>query len=315
MRARTGEKPVAVYGALAANVGIAGMKFFVAALSGSSAMLSEAIHSSVDTVNELLLLLGVHLGRRRATPSHPYGHGKELYFWGFVVAIVVFAGGGSMALYDGVAQLRHPSPAHALEWKIGVLLGAFVFESVSLAIGLRSLDRRPAESFWSAMRRSKDPAVYTVVIEDLAALGGLVAALVGIVLAHAFHAPRIDGAASIAIGAILCAAAVVLGAESRDLLVGEGASARLVASVRRIAESDPAVRRVGDPLTMRLGPDDVLVNLTIELDPLLPGRDVALTIDRIEVAVRKEHPNVGRIFLEPRLYVESMDAGVPNSRG
>lgn len=295
------ESPVAVYGALAANAGIAASKFFVAAMTGSSAMLSEAIHSTVDTGNELLLLLGLRRARGGRTRVHPFGHGKELYFWGFVVAIVIFAGGGGMAFYEGISRLRHPRATTGLGWSVGVLGVALVFESVSFALGVRSLRRTmPDGTLWQAMRRSKDPSIYTVVVEDLAAIAGLVVAFIGVVAAHVFDAHWVDGAASLVIGAILGSAAVVLAIESRGLLVGESGGRALVDSIREIAAADPAVVNAGRPLTMQLGPDEVLVNLAVELEATASGRDVLDAVERIEAAIRARHPSVGPVFVAPR---------------
>jgi cation diffusion facilitator family transporter len=305
MRTATGQKaqesPIAVYGALAANAGIAVSKFVAAAVTGSSAMLSEAIHSTVDTGNELLLLLGLRRAREKATREHPYGHGKELYFWGFVVAIVIFAGGGGMAFYEGIAHLRHPHATTKIAWNLAVLGIALLFEGASFAVAVRSLRRsQPGMSLWQAMRRSKDPSVYTVVVEDFAAIAGVLVAFAGVVAARLLEAPWIDGAASLVIGAILGSAAVVLAIESRGLLVGESGGAALVESIRRIAASDPAVRSAERPLTMQLGPDEVLVNLAVQIEPELDAREVARAIGRIEAAIRAEHPTVGRIFVAPR---------------
>lgn len=295
------ESPIAVYGALAANAGIAASKFAVAAITGSSALLSEAIHSTVDTGNELLLLLGLRRARERPTRLHPYGHGKELYFWGFVVAMVIFAGGGGMAFYEGISHLLHPHPSTDLGWSLAVLAIALAFESGSFVVGARSLRRAvPCSGLWDAMHRSKDPSIYTVVVEDFAAIAGILVATAGVVLAHVLDAPWIDGAASIVIGGILGFAAIVLAIESRKLLVGESGGPALVESIRAIAASDPAVRSAGRPLTMQLGPDEVLVNLAVDLDPALDGADVVRVIERVEHAIRSKHPVVGPLFVAPR---------------
>jgi cation diffusion facilitator family transporter len=262
--------------------------------------LSEAIHSTVDTGNELLLLLGLHRSREKPTREHPYGHGKELYFWGLIVAMVIFAGGGAMAVHEGIVRLEHPRPMTGLGWSISVLGIALVFESTSFVIGVRSLRRsQPRRTLWSAMRRSKDPSVYTIVVEDFAAIAGIFVAATGIIAAHVFDAPWMDSAASIGIGAILGTAAVVLAIESRGLLVGESGGAALVESIRATAASDPAVRSASRPLTMQLGPDEVLVNLAVELDTHLDGPEVVRVVERIEAAIRAKHPTVGRIFVTP----------------
>lgn len=302
-RRKARESPVAVYGALAANAAIAVLKFFVASISGSSAMLSEAIHSTVDTGNELLLLLGVHRSRRPPDREHPYGHGKELYFWGFVVAMVIFAGGGGMSLYEGITRLHEAPRAGAhLAWKLGVLGAALLFEATSFAVALRAVERKPGRGLFASVRRSRDPAVYTVIAEDGAALSGLVVAALGVTLAHAFRASWIDAVASMIIGAILCSVAVVLSLASRSLLVGRSGELELVESVQRIAAQEPGIRRASAPLTMQLGPDDVIVALEIEPEPYLRASELAAAIERIEQAIKRAHPVVGRIFVEARSF-------------
>lgn len=300
------ESPIALYGALAANGLIAATKFFVASISGSSAMLSEAIHSTVDTGNELLLLLGLRRARRPPDEDHPYGHGKELYFWGFVVAMVIFAGGGGMSLYEGITRLHGEGRAGAhMAWKLGVLGAAFVFEGASLVVAIRSVERRRGTGFFGSLWRSRDPSVYTVVAEDSAALMGIVVAAAGVTLAHVLEAPWIDAAASIVIGAILCAVSVLLAMQSRSLLVGRSGDRALVEDVRRIAASERGVRAAGAPLTMQLGPDQVAVNIELELEPTMRVSELGGAVERIEEKIRRAHPEVGRIFLEARSLARS----------
>ena len=300
------ESPIAVYGALAANAAIAAIKFFVASISGSSAMLSEAIHSTVDTGNELLLLLGVHRSRRPPDREHPYGHGKELYFWGFVVAMVIFAGGGGMSLYEGITRLHaEPRASAHLPWKLGVLGAAFVFEAASFVIALRAVERKRGRGLFASLRASRDPSVYSVVAEDAAALAGLVVAAAGVVLAHVFRAPWIDAVASMVIGAILVGVAVVLSLASRSLLVGRSGDRELVESIQRIAAREPGIRAASTPLTMQLGPDQVIVALDIEPDSDLPAGAIGQAIDRIERTIRSTHAEVSHIFVEAQAIARS----------
>jgi cation diffusion facilitator family transporter len=295
------EKPITVYVALAANVAIAVTKFIVAGLSGSSAMLSEAIHSVIDSGNELLLLLGVWRGRRAADRRHPYGHGKELYFWALIVAVLLFAVGGGMSIYEGVDRLLHPRPLRAMGWSLAVLGIAFVFEGVSFLIAWRKLRAKngPRGTLFEAFVWSKDPAVYTVVVEDFAALVGLAVAFVAAIVGHVAHTTYADAIASIVIGVILATVAVFLGRENRGLLLGESASPQVVAELRALAERDEAVRRVECPLTMHLGPDDLLVNLVVQFHANLSSRDIVLAIDRIKARIRGAHPEVHHVFVEP----------------
>jgi len=223
---------LALYGALGANVAIAATKFIVAGLSGSSVMLSEAIHSTVDTGNSLLMLAGLRLSKRPPSPEHPFGHGRELYFWSFVVAV------------------------------------SALFEGTSFAIALREFkkDIPPGLSFWRALRGSKDPPAYTVVAEDGAALVGLAIAALGIFASHRWQLPALDGLASIAIGALLGGVAVLLIRESRGLLVGEGARPETVKAIKQIALSQPGVKETGPALTMYIGPEEVLLTLDLIFD-------------------------------------------------
>ena len=295
-------KPVALYGAIAANLAIAVTKFVAAGFTGSSAMLSEGIHSVVDTGNQLLLLLGLRRSQRPADAGHPFGHSKELYFWSLVVAIVLFGIGGGMSFYEGITHLQHPSPLEDPTWNYITLGAAFVFEAISWWIALRELRRAlPGVGVWQSIRTSKDPAVFVVLTEDTAALAGLVIAAVGIWLGHQTGDPAFDGYASITIGVVLAAVAVFLVYESYGLLVGEAADPATVAGVHRIAEGDPAVVSAGRPLTMHLGAMDVLVNVDVVFRPELRADEVAQAAARIEGQVREAHPEVQRLFVEPAL--------------
>src|SRR5205823_12090612 len=206
---------IAVYGAIAANVAIAVTKFVVAGITGSSAMLSEGIHSAVDTFNGVLLLVGLKLSQRPATPEHPFGHGKELYFWSLIVAVLIFGLGGGISFYEGVQHLRAPQPLQDPMWNYVVLGAAAVFEGSSFVVALRQFLRQAGDApFWQALHRSKDPTTYTVLAEDAAALVGLVVAALGIALARHFDRPALDGAASMVIGLLLAGVAVLLIRES-----------------------------------------------------------------------------------------------------
>jgi cation diffusion facilitator family transporter len=294
------ERPITVYGAIASNLIIAAAKFLGAFLSGSSAMLSEGIHSVVDTGNELLLLLGVHRSRKPADDLHPFGHGQELYFWSLIVAILLFGLGGGMSIYEGISHLQHPTELRDPLPNYIVLGVAFLAEGTSWAIGMKKLleKRQEGQSFWRTMRNSKNPAVYTVVAEDSAALSGIVVAFLGVFLGHRLHSPIADAAASVGIGLILATVAVYLAFESRDLLVGESASAEAVQRIRELAEEDPDVIQVFRSLTMHFGPDQVLLNLDIEFRPNLSASEVTAAVDRLEANIRKERPEIKRIFIE-----------------
>jgi cation diffusion facilitator family transporter len=294
------ERPVTVYGAMAANAVIAVSKFAAAIISGSSAMLSEGIHSVVDTGNELLLLLGIHRSQKPADELHPFGYGKELYFWSLIVAILLFGLGGGMSIYEGITHLQHPAVIRDPTWNYVVLGIAFVAEGTSWAIALKKLleKKKKGRGLWQALRASKNPAVFVVLAEDSAALAGIVVAFLGVLLGHRLQNPYLDGAASIIIGLILTAVAGFLAYESRDLLVGESADAEVVQSIRTLAEADPAVVGVARPLTMHFGPDQVLLNLDIEFRPHLSASEVTAAVDRLEAKIRSEWPSIRRIFIE-----------------
>jgi cation diffusion facilitator family transporter len=289
----------AIFAAIGGNLAIATTKFAAAAFSGSSAMLSEGIHSLVDTGNGLLLLLGIRLSQRPADERHPFGHGKELYFWTLIVAILIFAIGGGMSMYEGITHISHPNPLENPLWNYVVLGLAVVFEGYSWSVALREFRAvQRDQKLWQAIHTSKDPTIFTVLFEDSAALLGLGVALVGVYLGHRLRNPYLDGVASIIIGVILAGVAVLLAAETRGLLVGESAATEVVDSIRAVAEGDPAVERTGPPLTMHLGPHEVLLNLEIQFRRGLSAAEVEAAVDRVESAIRSRYPDVIRIFIE-----------------
>lgn len=289
-----------VYVAVIANLAIATSKYLAAALTGSSAMLAEAVHSTVDTGNELLLLLGMKRSARPPDSLHPYGHGKVLYFYSLLVAVYIFGAGGGFAVYEGISHLRHPHPFEHLGWNYVVLALAVAFDLYSLTVSYRELRRmkEPNESIWQEIIGSKDPTIFTVFLEDIAGLVGTFLAFLGIFLGHWLHNPYLDPAASILIGLVLGALAVLLARESGALLVGERTN---LARLRRVAEvirADPSVENVGDLLTMQLGPNQVLLNVDIRFRPGLDVRQLESAIDRIETRIREQEPSIERIFIE-----------------
>jgi cation diffusion facilitator family transporter len=317
------ERPITVYGAIAANGVIAVSKFAAGIISGSSAMLSEAIHSVVDTGNELLLLLGIHRSKKPADKLHPFGYGQELYFWSLIVAILLFGLGGGMSIYEGISHLRHPAVIRDPTWNYVVLGIAFVAEGTSWAIALRKFleKRKKGQGLWQALRASKNPAVFVVLAEDSAALAGIVVAFLGVFFGHRLRNPYLDGTASIVIGLILATVAGFLAFESRDLLVGESADADVVRSIRKVARADPAVLDVSRPLTMHLGPGQVLLNLDIEFHPDLSASEITAAVDRLEAGIRKERPSIKRIFIEAEslkgqaLYDDEVSNGQQDATG
>jgi cation diffusion facilitator family transporter len=287
-----------ILAAIAANLGIAVMKFVAATVTGSSAMLSEGIHSLVDTGDGVLLWLGTRRSSRPPDDRHPFGHGKELYFWTLVVAVLIFAVGGGMSIYEGVQHLLHPHPLENLGWSYGVLAGSMVLEGGSWTVAAREFSvHRRGRGIWHTIRSTKDPTTFAVLLEDSAALVGLVAALVGTALGHALHSPIPDGIGSLVIGGTLMAVAGILARESRDLLVGERAGGSTIASVRTLALADPAIERVGRLLTVHFGPESVLLALELFFRSDASPADVAEAVGRVRRTIRERHPEMKWIFL------------------
>jgi cation diffusion facilitator family transporter len=316
------DKPIAVYGAMVANFIIAVAKFVAAAFTGSSAMVSEGIHSLVDTGNQALLLLGLRRARLPADDEHPFGHGKELYFWGLIVAIILFGVGGGMSVYEGIQHIQHPvveAGAESQIWNYGVLGLAIVVESISFTIAATEFRKRLGAQkvgVWQGLRHSKDPALFVVLLEDTAAMLGLVIALVGIFLADVLDAPVIDGIASVLIGVVLGVVAIFLASESRGLLVGESATPATVAAIETIARAEPGVVSVTRPLTMHFGPKEILLNLGVEFEKGMTGAEIVDTVDRLELAIQEAFPSVRHIFVEAESFrtAEPVDSPAKEKR-
>ena len=299
MATPSAQKPIAVYGAIASNLLIAVAKFVAALFSGSSAMLAEGIHSVVDTGNECLLLVGLHRSRKPGNELHPFGHGKELYFWSLMVAMVLFGLGGGMSIYEGLTHLLHPNEIRDPTWNYIVLAIAFVAEGISWVIALREFrrERRPTD-FWRAFKASKDPTIFTVLSEDTAALVGILIAFLGVYWGHRLQSPYPDAVASILIGLILAAVALFLAYESKELLVGESADPVVVQRIRDLTESDPGIQRVQRLLTMHLGPHQILLNMDLLFATGLAAAELPTVIARVEDRIRSEFPGIGQIFIE-----------------
>ncbi len=294
------ESKTTIFAAIAGNLAIATMKFVAAGITGSSAMLSEGIHSLVDTGNGGLLLLGVYKSKQPADASHPFGYGKELYFWCLIVAVLIFGVGGGISVYEGIVHLLHPAPLEDPTWSYFVLGLAVVFEGIVFIIAFRAFQKLKGEheNYWQAIRKSKDPTTFTVLFEDAAALTGLVVAFFGIFLAHYFGNPYFDGAASIIIGVILCSVASLLVYESKGLLIGEGADPETLKSIQELAESETGVKKVINPLTMYFGPHTILLTVDIEFDKKLSAAEVEKTVDRLEKNIRRQYPDIKHIYIE-----------------
>jgi cation diffusion facilitator family transporter len=296
-----GSRRIVVYAALASNVAIAAVKFVAAAMTGSSAMLSEGVHSLVDSVNELLLLHGMRRAGKPPDLSHPLGHGRELYFWSFIVALLVFALGAGVSLYEGIAHLLHPEPIEKPALNYVVLAASFAFEAASWRIALREFrETKGSQGYFDAFRASKDPTTFTVLFEDSAALLGLLIAAAGVAGSHLLHRPSLDGVASIGIAAVLAVASVLLARETKDLLIGEAAHPHLRDSIVRIADADPDVLHANGVLTMQLGPSQVVAALSAEFHDRLNTTQIEACVNRIEAAIRRAHPEVTVLFVKPQ---------------
>lgn len=293
------ESRVAIYGAIGANVAIAITKFIVAGVTGSSAMLSEGIHSAVDTFNGVLLLVGIRLSKRPPSAEHPFGHGKELYFWSLIVAVLIFGLGGGVSFFEGVQHMREPEPMRDPTWNYVVLAAAALFEGTSFVIALREFLKQAGDTpFWQALDRSKDPTTYTVLAEDSAALAGLVVAGLGIYFSHRLNMPELDGAASVVIGLLLAGVAVLLIRQARGLLIGEGIRPETARAIREMAMAQPSVEEVGHVLSMYVGPDNVLVVVDVNFHDDTDTGEAADAIAAIEKQVRVRFPMIKRLFIE-----------------
>ena len=296
---------LAVIGALFANGLIAVLKFVGAAITGSSGMMAEALHSVADTTNQIFLLLGLRFYKRPASSKHPFGYGKERFFWSFIAAIFIFGVGATYAIYEGIEKLRHPHPPTNLRWAYGILAISFALEAGSIALAIYQEVKEAHHeglSFREYLRESKDPTAKTVLFEDSAALIGIVVAATGLVLTEyqvgGAAGSYWDGLASIVIGLVLAVVAFVLARSSRGLLLGEGANPKVVAAIKQAIESHPNVERVVELLTMHLAPKQILINAHVQLRPDLRTGEIENSIREIEDRIKSAEPKVEMIFLE-----------------
>jgi cation diffusion facilitator family transporter len=301
----------AIYAAIIGNFAIAVTKFLGAAVSGSSAMLAEGIHSLVDTGNGGLLLLGIRRSKRPPDEQHPYGYGKSLYFYALIVAVLIFGLGGGISLYEGILHTLDPGhggPTGAtllgitvsgLTLNTVVLVSAIVFEAGAFWTAWQEFNKvRGDRGLMEAIRSSKDPTTFTVLFEDSAAMAGLIVALVSVHLTEALQMPVIDGIGSIIIGLILCGVASFLVWESKKLLLGEAADPEVRDGIRRIVRADEAVADVERMMTLHMGPNTLVLNMDLRFDDGLAADEIAAAIDRVEKKIRKEHPEVRFVFIE-----------------
>ena len=290
----------AIIAALIGNLLIAATKGIAAFFTGSSAMTSEAVHSLVDTGNEVLLLYGQHRAAKPPDDKHPFGYGRELYFWCFVVALLIFAIGAGVSVYEGMVHIRHPEMMEQVWINFVVLAFAFVFESVSWWFGWKTFDRvRESRPIWATVVASKDPTSFMVLFEDSAALLGIVIAAVATFLSWKLRLPWVDGAGSILIGLVLASVSVLLARESKELLIGERASPQLSDDLRKTLQADPCVVDVVDVTTTQMSPDQVIASISIEIEQSLRVPQVEELIERIEKGMRDRFPQLFRVFIRP----------------
>ncbi|HEX6966585.1 MAG TPA: cation diffusion facilitator family transporter [Gemmatimonadaceae bacterium] len=302
----TTERKTVVYAEIAANVAVMAAKFLAAALSGSSAMLAEGFHSLADTGDGLLLLVGQHLSQRPPDPEHPFGHGLELYFWTFIIALLIFAIGGGLSIYDGVHSILNPEPLENALWSYVVLGIALVFDGGSFLVAWRKFRHDAGkQGLWQALTTTRDLTVATVLLENSSDLVGILLAFLGVLLAHVLQQPVLDGIASVLIGFVLVAVASFLGYQSRSLLTGERADPRMIAGIRSLVESNPMVVSSGRPMTLQLGPDTVLLALELQFRPMLSAGEAADVIDALERTIRDRYPIVKKMFIEAEALSES----------
>ena len=288
-----------IYAALAGNFLIALTKSAAAAYTNSSAMLSEAIHSIVDCGNQGLLLYGIKKSRKPADKAHPFGYGMELYFWTFVVAILIFAVGAGVSLYEGIIKVISPQPVTDIYINYIVLGIAVVFESGAWFIAFREFRASQSEpGMIRSVLRSKDPTIFTVLFEDTAALLGLLVAFIGLMVGDILNIPEFDGAASIVIGLILAGTAILLAYEAKGLLLGEAASEAVVSTIEEIALAKDEITGINETLTMHMGPQDVLLNLSLDFKDDITAADVERAVSEMEREIKNRLPEIKRIFIE-----------------
>ena len=294
----SGSKKV-IYAALAGNALISVTKFIAAAMTGSSAMLSEGIHSLVDTGNQLLLLHGMKQAKKPADENFPFGHGKEIYFWSFIVAILIFALGGGISIYEGISHLRHPEPMTNPLINYIVLGLAILFEGAAWLMAFREFSRVKGKwGYFEAIQRAKDPSIFVVLFEDSAAMLGLLVAMAGIALSQATGILYFDGIASIIIGCILIGTSMWLAYETKGLLIGESADSNTIKGIRDIINANSLVECVNEVLTMHMGPDFILANISVDFRDTSTAVEIETVIAGIDQQIKSAHPQIKRIFIE-----------------
>ena len=296
-----GDSKKVLLAALVGNGLISITKFAASFYTGSSAMLSEGIHSLVDTGNQGLLLFGLSRSKKPADERHPFGYGAELYFWAFVVAILIFALGSGISIYEGIHKVQHPEIVTNAWINFVVLALAMVFEGAATYVAFKEFNKTKGDyNYWQAIKRSKNPAIFTVLFEDSAAMLGLIIAFVGLLLAQTLNMPIFDGLASIAIGVVLAFTAIFLAYETKGLLIGEAANPEAKRKIREIIDEVDGITHVNGVITLHLGPEEVLVNASLDFQDDLTAGDVENITASLTEKLRKEVPVVKRVFIEAK---------------
>ncbi|MDB5227898.1 MAG: cation transporter [Bacteroidota bacterium] len=290
----------AIYSALIADLLIAATKFIAGAYSNSSAMISEGIHSVVDTVTQLLLLYGIKKSEKPPDKLRPFGYGKELYFWSFIVSILIFGLGGGLSIFQGVTHIAYGAELGDAKWNYIVLGFSFIFDGISLVIALKQFNKTRGEmSFWKAFVKSKDPSDFLVLFENGAAVVGLVIVFILMVCSHAFRLPVLDGVASILVGLLLVLVSIVLARESRSLLMGEGVAPETQKKITSLAESDPAVIKVRNILSTYESPDEIVLMMIISFKTDLHTTEITDSIERIRKSIKEQFKLIEFVYVQP----------------
>ena len=310
----SGSSKVVIYAALAGNLSIAVTKFAASWWTGSGAMFSEALHSLVDTSNQGLLLVGLYRSARPATKRHPFGHGMEIYFWAFIVALTIFALGGAASIYEGIQRLYDPESIQDPWVNFLVLAVSFAIESTSLRVAWRELRRsQPDGTMLAALRGSKDPSVFSIFCEDAAAIAGLTVAAVGLGLAYIMDEPRFDAIASLAIGCILILTAIFLARETLSLMTGESASSEVLAAVQTVLDNDRRIQRIDEVLSMHLGPSDILLGISLDFRDDMTSEEIEVAVHEIGETLRACQPSIHKVFVRPVQPITRRKAGKSNT--
>jgi cation diffusion facilitator family transporter len=289
-----------IYVALGTDIAIASTKFIVTGITHSSAMLSEGIHSVIDAISQLLLIWGVYISQKKPDDKRPFGYGKEQYFWSFIVSLILFIMGGCISFYEGVVRLKSPDTSDGITWSYIVLAVAFVFTTVSAAASLKEFNkRRKVESFWEAVKISKDPSTFIILLGDIGDLAGLIIAFAGTYLGHKFGKPYYDGIASMLIGIVLIVISILLVKESRSLLMGETIGKKTMKQIIALAEADASVLKIRKQLSMYMGPEEILLQLNAVFKQGLTTEQITDAISNISSVIQKQYPLIKQIFIEP----------------